>query len=152
MLLCVGASAGGHTTELEALLEYTETWPVEPCRCVTTMEMLRERFETIAPTTVIGESNRQRPLSAFGVCWRAFRFAQRERPDVLVTTGSFPLVLVGFWVKVFGGAVVWIDSVSQMTTMSMSGRFARLFADLTLVQWESVARDDDRVEYAGQLL
>ena len=67
--LCVGASAGGHTTELEALLDHAATWPVAPTSCVTTLEMLRGRFEAIAPTTVIGESNREKSLSLTAAPW-----------------------------------------------------------------------------------
>ena len=47
---------------------------------------------------------------------------------------------------------MWIDSVAQMKSMSVSGRVVRRFADLTLVQWPDLAEGDDRIEYVGQLL
>jgi len=113
---------------------------------------MKSQLEPIAPTYVVGECYRKRPFAAVAVFGRAFNFVRRERPEVIVTTGSLPLAIVCVWVKVFGGKVVWIDSVSQMTTMSMSGSLVRRFADLTLVQWPSIAADHDNVECVGQLL
>jgi UDP-N-acetylglucosamine:LPS N-acetylglucosamine transferase len=150
--VCVGASSGGHTNELFALLGESDLWPAQPSVCVTTLEILRSQFEPIGPTYVVGECHRKRPLAAVGVLWRAFSVARKERPDVLITTGSLPLAMVAGFVKLFGGKVVWIDSVAQLSKMSMSGRVVRRFADLCLVQWPAVAEHDDRVEYAGALL
>lgn len=149
---CVGASAGGHTSQLLSLLENDGGWPISPTVCVTTLDILRSQFEKIGPTTVIGECNRKQPVAAVAVFIRALRFVLAERPDVLVTTGAMPLALVAIWVKVFGGAVVWIDSVARIRSMSLSGRLVRRFADLTLVQWPHLADETEGIEYVGQLL
>ncbi|MFV2039946.1 MAG: hypothetical protein ACC660_06860 [Acidimicrobiales bacterium] len=147
----MGASSGGHTNELLRLLEHASWWP-RPAVAVTTLEILRPQFEQLGPTTVIGECHRYRPWAAVGVFWNAFRFARRERPDVIVTTGSLPLAMVSFFVKVFGGKVVWIDSVAQMQGLSMSGRLVRRFADRCFAQWPGVADRYPNVIYAGELL
>ena len=149
--LCIGASAGGHTTELFALLEHASWWP-RPAVAVTTLEILRPRFEHLAPTTVIGEADRHRPWAAVAVLVRAWRFVRRERPDVIVTTGSMPLAVVCGLVKLHGGRVVWIDSVAQMDHMSMSGKLVRRFADRCYVQWPALATRYRNVRYAGELL
>ena len=75
----------------------------------------------------------------------------KERPDVVITTGSMPLAAVCIWAKLFGAKIVWIDSVAQVDKMSLSGRIVRPIADLCLVQWASVAAQYDNVEYAGEL-
>lgn len=149
--LCVGASSGGHTNELLRLLEHASWWPRDAV-AVTTLEILRPQFEQLGPTTVIGECHRFRPWAAAGVFWRAFRFVLRERPDVIVTTGSLPLAMVCFFVKIFRGKVVWIDSVAQIEGLSMSGRLVRRFADRCFAQWPGVAARYRNVTYAGELL
>ncbi len=149
--LCVGASSGGHTNELMQLLTHAESWP-EATFAVTTLEILRPQFERLGPTTVIGECHRFKPWAAVGVFGRAFWFAARNRPDVIVTTGSLPLAMVCIFVKLFGGKVVWIDSVAQMEELSMSGNLVRRFADRCYAQWPSVADKYDNVSYAGELL
>jgi beta-1,4-N-acetylglucosaminyltransferase len=149
--LCVGASSGGHTNELMRLLEAATWWPA-PAVAVTTLEILRPQFEELGPTTVIGEAHRYKPWAAVGVFVNAFRFAWKERPDVMVTTGSLPLAMVAFFVKIFGGKVVWIDSIAQMEKLSMSGSVVRRFADRCYAQWPQVADQHDNVTYAGELL
>jgi len=149
--LCVGASSGGHTNELAQLLGHASWWPREAI-AVTTLEILRPQFEEFGPTTVIGEAHRYKPWAALGVFVRAFRFAWRERPDVIVTTGSMPLAMVSFFVKVLGGKVVWIDSVAQMEELSLSGNLVRRFADRCYAQWPTVADKYPQVTYAGELL
>ena len=101
--LCIGASAGGHTNQLFSLLGQSSSWPIEPTVCVTTLDIMRSQFEPIAPTHVVGECHRKRPFAAVAVVFRALWFTLRERPDVIVTTGSLPLAIVSFWVKVFRG-------------------------------------------------
>lgn len=149
--LCVGASSGGHTNELMQLLAHATWWP-RPAVAVTTLEILRPQFEALGPTTVIGEAHRYKPWAAVGVLFRACRFAWRERPDVIVTTGSLPLAMVSIFVKLFGGKVVWIDSVAQMEKLSMSGNVVRRFADRCFAQWPTVAAQHESVTYAGELL
>jgi len=149
--LCVGASSGGHTNELMKLLDAASWWPREAV-AVTTLEILRPQFEALGPTTVIGEAHRYKPWAAVAVFFRAFRFAARERPDVIVTTGSLPLAMVSAFVKLFGGKVVWIDSVAQMDDLSLSGSVVRRFADRCFAQWPAVADKYDNVSYAGELL
>lgn len=149
--LCVGASSGGHTNELMQLLAHASWWP-RPAVAVTTLEILRPQFEALGPTTVIGEAHRYKPWAAAGVLIQAFRFAWRERPDVIVTTGSMPLAMVSIFIKLFGGKVVWIDSVAQMEKLSMSGNLVRRFADRCFAQWPSVAAQHESVTYAGELL
>jgi UDP-N-acetylglucosamine:LPS N-acetylglucosamine transferase len=83
---------------------------------------------------------------------RAAKVAWRERPDTVVTTGSMPLLLLCVWARLFGARIVWIDSISQMRSLSFSGRVALRLAQLVLVQWPDLADADDRCEYAGQLL
>jgi hypothetical protein len=148
--LCVGASAGGHTSELLELLAHATWWP-RPAVAVTTLEILRPRFEQLGPTTVIGECDRRHPLASIAVFLRAWRFVHRERPDVIVTTGSLPLAMVCAVVKVYRGKVVWIDSVAQMDGLSLSGNLVRRFADRCYAQWPDVAARYEHVTYAGEV-
>jgi UDP-N-acetylglucosamine:LPS N-acetylglucosamine transferase len=153
--LIVGASAGGHANELLILLDAAQgLWPVEPMAYVTTMQITAEGFAKRGrqPVYVIGESDRRKPLQAVMVALRALRLAVRERPDVVVTTGSMPLAIFCIWSKLLGARIVWIDSVAQVEGMSFSGKVMRRVADLCLVQWPNVAERYANVEYAGEVL
>lgn len=150
--ICVGASAGGHMNQLLKLLEASESWPEKPYLYVTTLEALAAKIAEKGQVYVIGECNRRQPVNAIRVLARCFKIAVRERPDVIVTTGSLPLAMLCFWAALFGARIVWIDSIANVERLSMSGAFVRTFADLFLTQWPELARRYKNVEYAGAIV
>jgi len=150
--ICAGASAGGHMNQLLRLLENSQDWPCQPSFYVTTMEALAEKLREKGPAYVIGECNRNHPLKSLVVFFRAFVLISKERPDVVVTTGSLPLALVCLWGKVFGARIVWIDSVANVECLSVSGRMTRYFADLFLTQWPDIAEGYKNVECVGAIV
>jgi UDP-N-acetylglucosamine:LPS N-acetylglucosamine transferase len=68
------------------------------------------------------------------------RILLKERPDVIVTTGSAP-GLVGIAVArlLTRAKIVWIDSIANCERMSSSGKQARRFAHQWLTQWPEIA-------------
>ena len=153
LVIGVGASAGGHTNQLLSLLEHVGGWPEPPSFYVTTLDILATTYAARGGRTyVLGECDRRKLLAIPGVIWRSMRYAWRERPDVVVTTGSMPLMVFCLWAKLFGAKVVWIDSIANTGRLSMSGNIARRFADLCLTQWPEVAQRSKGVEYVGQLI
>lgn len=75
----------------------------------------------------------------------------KERPDVVITTGSAPGMLALRLGKIFGARTVWIDSIANVEEMSLSGRKVRKFADLWLTQWPHLA-DAEGPAYLGRVL
>jgi hypothetical protein len=73
------------------------------------------------------------------------------RPHVVVTTGSAPGYATLRLAKFLGSRTVWIDSISQIEALSMSGQLAGEVADLWLTQWPHLARPGGP-EYSGSVL
>lgn len=149
---CVGASSGGHFSELSALLSFQDCWPVRPNLYISTLEISSDGIPAGARAYVIGECDRRQPINAMRTLLRSFRIAYAERPKVVLTTGSLPLALFSLVCKIFGARIIWIDSISQMETLSASGRLVRPFADLFFVQWPELANSDSNVVYRGELV
>jgi UDP-N-acetylglucosamine:LPS N-acetylglucosamine transferase len=150
--LCVGASSGGHMTELTALLEYQDCWPISPAMYVTTMDISIGALPAGITSYVIGECDRHQPAKALRTFIKSFLIIRRERPDVIITTGSLPLALFSLTCKLFGAKIIWIDSISQISQISVSGRLIRPFADLFFVQWPELAKHYADVRYDGELI
>jgi len=151
--ICVGASAGGHTNELFQLLNHTDSWPSQPALYITTLDILKEDLSKRGPTYVIGECNRHHPLWATKTLFRCIKIAIKERPDVVITTGSFPLALFCLIAKLISGTkIVWIDSIANSEHFTASGRLLHPFADLFLTQWPELAQNDKKAKYVGRLL
>ena len=151
--ICVGASAGGHMSQLMKLLGASENWPERPSSYITTLPQLAEKFEQFGPTYVIRECGRlSNPVKTGAVFLEALSIVFKERPDVVITTGSGSLALVCISAKLLGAKVVWIDSIANVEKFSMSGAMVRLFADLFLTQWPQLAQKYRNAEYVGTLL
>lgn len=138
-------------SELDALLAYSDTWDVQPSIYVATIGKVKNEWSG-DPQYVIGECNRGTPIRCLGVLFRSLRIIRRERPDVILTTGSLPLALFCLVGRVFGARIIWIDSISQVDELSLSGRLVMRFAHLFLVQWPALAKRYDRARYEGELV
>ena len=150
--ICAGASAGGHMNQLLHLLDHADLWPQQPAFYLTTLDVLAAKLAEKGPVYVVGESNRHHPLRALRTLLRCICIAFKERPDVVITTGSMPMALFCLISKLLGARIVWIDSVANIEQFSMSGRLTRRFADLFLTQWPELAENDDKAEYVGAIL
>jgi UDP-N-acetylglucosamine:LPS N-acetylglucosamine transferase len=76
----------------------------------------------------------------------------KERPRVVITTGSAPGVITLALAKLLMRCkTIWIDSIANCDLMSSSGRQARRFADVWLTQWPKL-QGPDGPEYWGAVL
>jgi beta-1,4-N-acetylglucosaminyltransferase len=86
-------------------------------------------------------------LSNLRLAWSVVR---RERPDVILSTGAalaVPFFLAG---KLFGARLIYVESLTRTTSLSLSGRLVRPLADAFFVQWPDLA--DGKARFAGRLL
>ena len=63
----------------------------------------------------------------------------RERPDVVISTGALPGYIALRLAKLFSARTVWLDSIANVTELSLSGQMIARFADLWLTQWPQLA-------------
>lgn len=73
------------------------------------------------------------------------------RPQVVISTGAAPGCLAIRLGKLFRCRTLWIDSIANAHTLSLSGKLVRAHADVVLSQWEHVAQSD-RVQFYGAVL
>ena len=147
--ICLVASAGGHASQL---LKLDESWKGKDAFSITTSSALRQKLSEYGRAYVVGECNREHPLRVIRVFLACLRIVFRERPDVVISTGAAVGCITCFLSKLFGAKVVWIDSITNVERLSLSGRMVRHIADLFLVQWPELAEKYDNVEYAGTLI
>ena len=147
--ICLAASAGGHISQL---LKLAESWNGYETFCVTTTEVVRNKLSKLGEVYVVGECNRQHPIRVVTVLLRCLRIVFRERPDVVISTGAAAGCMLCFLGKMFGAKVVWIDSITNVERISLSGRMVRYVADLFLVQWPELTGRYKRVEFIGTVV
>jgi len=153
MKICVGASSGGHMNELMSLLSSDNGKRIKPDFFVTTDSISQKKLSRdYEKVYVIGECNRVTLFKIPFIILRALITAWKEKPDVVLTTGSFPLAIFSRWAKLFGAKVIWIDSIANIEHLTASGQWCLKFADRVYTQWPELAANNDKLHYEGYLL
>jgi len=149
MKICLVASAGGHMSQL---LKLTDSWQGYEACCVTTTDFVQGKLQKYGKAYTVGECNRQSTIRVFKVLVRCICVILRERPDVVISTGAAAGCIMCFLGKLLGAKVIWIDSITNVERISLSGRMIRHIADLFLVQWPELAEQYSNVEYVGTVI
>ena len=147
--VCLAASAGGHISQL---IKLSNGWNCRNVFCITTTKVVEEKLKRFGHTYVVGESNHQHLLQVIAVLMRCLKIVVHEKPDVVISTGAAAGCIACFLGKFIGAKVVWIDSVTNVERLSLSGRMVRYIADLFLVQWPELAKKYKNVEYCGTII
>lgn len=138
--------------QLLRLLEHSDSWPAKPSIYLTTKQELVTKLEKRGKTYMLGECNRRHPIETIKVLLRCFKIVVKEKPDVVITTGSMPIAMFCLCAKLFRKKVIWIDSIANIERFSMSGRLMYYFADLFLTQWQELAQEYPKAQFAGAIL
>ena len=149
MKICLVASAGGHLSQLLKIVPAVAGYEVF---VITTSQAVRENLARLGPVHVVSECNRQQVLQLVRVFLACTWILRRERPDVVLSTGAAAGCLCCFLGKLMGARVVWVDSITNVSRLSLSGRLVRYIADLFLVQWAELAQEYRGVEYVGTIV
>ena len=147
--ICLVASAGGHLSQLLKIVPAVAGYEVF---VITTSEAVRENLTRLGPVHVVRECNRQQFLPLIRVFLACARILRRARPDVVLSTGAAAGCMCCFLGKLLGARVVWVDSITNVNRLSLSGWLVRHIADLFLVQWAQLAQKYRGTEYVGTIV
>jgi len=141
------ASGGGHWTQMMRLRRAFEGMEevFVGVREMYRSDVLPQRFYSIR------DVSRLNKWAILFTLAELFFIIARERPEVVVTTGSAPGMLALRIGKMFKARTVWIDSIANVEEMSLSGRSARRYADLWLTQWQHLEKPEGP-RYWGSVL
>lgn len=141
------ASGGGHWEQLMLLRPTLEQYDV--------------RYATTEPAVALQhglpgahrlpDCNQNTPLQSLLCALAALLLVLRQRPEVIVSTGSAPGFFCLLAGRLTGARTLWIDSVANAEQLSMSGRLAKIFAHQCWTQWENVSAPDGP-HYHGAVL
>lgn len=142
------ASAGGHWIELDRL---RDAFRDADCQFVSTSKGMTPPLGR-RDVLEIADLARDNLRGFFPALAGLFRIARRFDPDLVVSTGAAPGALALLIGKLFGARTIWIDSIANSETLSLSGHFVRPLADLRVTQWEHLAKANPSLRFLGQIL
>jgi hypothetical protein len=140
------SSGGGHWDELVLLQPAFDGFATT---YATTMPGQAQRDGVAA--RIITDSNRNSRFDLLRTGWDVLWLMIEIRPHYVVSTGATPGLIAVMLGKLFGARTIWIDSIANAETLSMSGRIARPVADLHLSQWQHLA-DGRATRFMGSVL
>jgi UDP-N-acetylglucosamine:LPS N-acetylglucosamine transferase len=141
------SSSGGHWVELSRLVAAFDGLAVEfastdPGRAA---DVPAGRFH------ILTDANKHTPWRLLVCALAVMKLVLGLRPRVVITTGAAPGFVAIAFGKLFGARTVWVETVGAVDRMTLSGRIAKPFADLYLVQWPHLVKPDGP-HFRGSLL
>ena len=134
MKICLVCSHGGHLLEILQLVDAFEGHEVF------FVTYRSERTKEFAKTTraYLLENIGKSPLRLLMSLPQALRIVLRERPRLIVSTGSEVAIPFFYLAKLLRIKTVFIESVCRVRSPSATGKLVYPAADLFLVQWEQL--------------
>jgi beta-1,4-N-acetylglucosaminyltransferase len=145
LLVC---SSGGHLLQLFSL---AGAWEDRPRLWITfdksdaRVLLADERVEHAFGPTNRNIKNLLRNLRL------AVTVLRRERPAAILTTGAGVAVPFAWIGRMLGVTVFYVESVTRIEELSLSGRLIRPVAKQVFVQWPELAATSPRLRFAGNL-
>lgn len=148
--ICFVSSSGGHLDELLMLKPLAEKYD---------SYLLTEKTDYNAAKInisqyYVNQINRKENnflihfIKLFSVSFKLFK---KERPDIIITTGALvavPTCIIG---KIFKKKIIFIESFADINSPTLSGRIVYKFADVFIVQWESMLKFYPKAIYGGSI-
>lgn len=158
MKLLVVLGEGGHTTELLNLVEllgdrYQYHYIVSQEDNLSADRITRSGAIDIVKrprgksTGVVAAG-----IKTLLVAAQAIRISWRVRPTAILSTGpaiTVPVSLIG---KLLGAKIIFVETGSRVSRLSLTGRIMYPWADLFFVQWPQLKKNSPKAIYAGRLI
>lgn len=145
-LIC---SSGGHFYELYSLNDlwassdhFWVTFPAKDTQCL----LKNDRVYFAYYPTNRNIKNFLKNL------YLSYKILSKEKPDVIISTGAgvgVPFVYLG---KLLGIKTIFIESLTRIHRLSLSGKLVYFFADHFFVQWPELAKKYKKARYKGKLI
>lgn len=146
------SSTGGHLSEMMMLNDLFKKYDYHIITEKTkTTKVLKNKYRKRINYLIYG--TKDHPISylfkLFANCFKSLYFYLKIRPDFIVTTGAHtagPMCCLG---KIFGSRIIYIETFANIHTKTITGNQVYKFADLFIVQWESMLELYPDATYGG---
>lgn len=74
-----------------------------------------------------------------------------EKPDYVITTGTMIVLPMAMLAKIFRKKLIYIETFSRVYDGTRTGKLMYRFADLFIIQWESLKEIYPKAVYGGSI-
>lgn len=146
------SSTGGHLSEMMMLNDLFKKYDYHIITEKTeTTKNLKNKYKERINYLIYGTKDHpiSYPFKLLANCFKSLYLYFKIRPDFIVTTGAHtagPMCCLG---KIFGSRIIYIETFANMYTKTITGKLIYKFADLFIVQWESMLKLYPKATYGG---
>lgn len=145
------ASTGGHLAELlqlKDLFKKTEYMIVtENTKSNLSLAKKHKRVEFLIYGTK--KNLLVYPFKFIANTFKSLRIFLKFKPDFVIGTGAHTCVPMFYIAKLFGKKTIYIETMANIKTKTLTGRIVYPITDLFLVQWESMLKLYPKAKYGG---
>lgn len=138
MKICFVASSGGHLEQIMKLNDLMERY-----NGFIITEKTQYSAHSDIKTYFINQVNRENlkdMIKMFKIFIDTFRILKRENPDIIISTGALSTIPACVLGKLMKRKIVFIESFAKIEKPSLTGKLVYKFADLFIIQWESLKK------------
>lgn len=146
------SSTGGHLSEMMMLNDLFKKYDYHIITEKTdTTKSLKDKYKKRIDYLIYGTKDHPMsyPFKLLANCFKSLYLYFKIKPDFIVTTGAHtagPMCCIG---KIFGSRIIYIETFANMRTKTITGKLIYKFADLFIVQWESMLELYPKATYGG---
>ncbi len=146
------SSTGGHLSELMQLKQLFNKYQYYIVTEKTkSNEYLKNEYGDKMEFLAYG--TKKNPFTYFFIYFfniiKSFIIFLRQKPDIIVTTGTHTAVPMCYIAKIFRKKVIYIETFANRNTKTVAGRFVYPIADVFVVQWKEMLELYPKAEYWG---
>lgn len=148
------SSTGGHLTELLMLSDLFQKYDYHIITEKTKSNLsLKNNYKDRIDYLVYGTKDHMLtyPFKLLFNTFKSLYLYFKIRPEFIVTTGTHtagPMCCIG---KIFGSRIIYIETYANIHTKTKTGNLIYKFADLFIVQWESMLELYPNSVYGGRI-
>ena len=148
------ASTGGHLNELMQLKELFKYYDYHLVTEKTSSNLaLKDKYKNRVNYVIYGTKDHKfiYPFKLLLNCFIELFIFIKVRPKYIVTTGAHiagPMCCLG---KIFGSKIIFIETYANSDSKTITGKLVYKFADLFIVQWESMLKLYPNAKFYGSL-
>jgi len=144
--ICLISSSGGHYEQLRMLKVLGEKYDI-----FWVTEQTGYRGEADYYLTQTGLKDWKFPFKMIGNCIKTLKFWRKEKPSVVITTGTMIALPVCLLAKMRGRKVIFIETFARVKDRTRTGKLMYKIADLFIYQWEQLAEFYPNGIYGGSI-
>ena len=144
--ICLVSASGGHFEQLCCLKPLLKEYEGFIVTEKTDFEINADYYlihTGIGKKNLVGES-----LILFS---EAFAIWKKEKPDVVITTGTYISLPFMVLCKMYKKKFIYIETFARVTDTTKAGRFMYKFSDLFIYQWPELSEFYPKGIYGGSI-